>query len=85
MEKDPAAGHPEQEQWIQELLAISEQEKVTPKQLSILEAAIDVFAEKGFSAAATSEIAQRAGVAEGTIFRYYRTKKICCSPSLCPP
>ncbi|MFD2880359.1 hypothetical protein ACFTAO_37550 [Paenibacillus rhizoplanae] len=26
-------------------------------------------------------MAQKAGVAEGTIFRYYRTKKSCCSPS----
>lgn len=77
MDNNPAAEReqPEQDQWVQELLALSEQEKVTPKQLSILEAAIEVFAEKGFSAAATSEIAQKAGVAEGTIFRYYRTKK----------
>ncbi|MEK4047142.1 helix-turn-helix domain-containing protein [Paenibacillus sp. FSL H8-0048] len=77
MENNPAADQEqlEQDQWIQELLDLSEKEQVTPKQLSILRAAIDVFAEKGFSAAATSEIAQKAGVAEGTIFRYYRTKK----------
>ncbi|WP_339219935.1 TetR/AcrR family transcriptional regulator [Paenibacillus sp. FSL H8-0332] len=77
MENNPAAdqGQLEQDQWVQELLDLSEKEQVTPKQLSILRAAIDVFAEKGFSAAATSEIAQKAGVAEGTIFRYYRTKK----------
>lgn len=31
--------------------------------------------EKGFSAASTSEIARQAGVAEGTIFRYFKTKK----------
>jgi AcrR family transcriptional regulator len=41
----------------------------------ILEAAIDVFSEKGFSRATTSEIAKRAGVAEGTIFRYFKIKK----------
>ncbi|MFA5321466.1 MAG: helix-turn-helix domain-containing protein [Smithella sp.] len=41
----------------------------------ILEAAIDVFSEKGFSRATTSEIAKRAGVAEGTIFRYFKVKK----------
>lgn len=77
MENNPAAdqGQLEQDQWVQELLDLSEKEQVTPKQLSILRAAIDVFAKKGFSAAATSEIAQKAGVAEGTIFRYYRTKK----------
>ncbi|AIQ43348.1 TetR/AcrR family transcriptional regulator [Paenibacillus sp. FSL R7-0312] len=75
MEKDKAAEQQGQEQWIQELLALSEKEQMTPKQRSILQAAIDTFSEKGFSAAATSEIAQKAGVAEGTIFRYYKTKK----------
>jgi AcrR family transcriptional regulator len=64
-----------EEQWIEELLAISEDEKLTPKQISILQAAIEIFSEKGYAAAATSEIAQKAGVAEGTIFRYYKTKK----------
>lgn len=63
MENNPAAGQGqlEQDQWVQELLDLSEKEQVTPKQLSILRAAIDVFAEKGFSAAATSEIAQKVG------------------------
>jgi len=45
------------------------------KKQRILEAAIDVFSEKGFSRATTSEIAKRAGVAEGTIFRYFKIKK----------
>jgi AcrR family transcriptional regulator len=45
------------------------------KEQKILEAAIAVFSEKGFSGATTSEIAKRAGVAEGTIFRYFKTKK----------
>lgn len=62
------------------LLAISQEEKMTPKQIAILEAAIEIFSDKGYSAAATSEIAQKAGVAEGTIFRYYKTKRICCCP-----
>lgn len=76
METDNAAGQQhEGEQWIEELLAISQEEKMTPKQIAILEAAIEIFSDKGYSAAATSEIAQKAGVAEGTIFRYYKTKK----------
>ncbi|MFS0724076.1 TetR/AcrR family transcriptional regulator [Paenibacillus sp. 1P07SE] len=50
-------------------------EKKTEKQIRILEAATEIFAEKGFNATSTSEIAQRAGVAEGTIFRHYKTKK----------
>ncbi|MCT4618513.1 MAG: TetR/AcrR family transcriptional regulator [Marinisporobacter sp.] len=41
----------------------------------ILEAAIGIFSKKGFSAATTSEIAKAAGVAEGTIFKYYPKKK----------
>lgn len=49
--------------------------KETLKQKKILEAAIHVFAEKGFSGASTNEIAKRAGVAEATIFKHYRTKK----------
>lgn len=45
------------------------------KEKKILLAAIQVFSQKGFSASTTSEIAKNAGVAEGTIFRYYKTKK----------
>lgn len=45
------------------------------KEEKILKAAIKVFSEKGFSASTTSEIAKNAGVAEGTIFRYFKTKK----------
>jgi len=45
------------------------------KEQRILESAILIFSEKGFSAATTSEIAKKAGVAEGTIFRYFKTKK----------
>lgn len=42
---------------------------------SILKAAVKIFSEKGYSAATTSEIAKEAGVAEGTVFRYFKTKK----------
>jgi len=41
----------------------------------ILEAAINIFSQKGFSASTTSEIAKEAKVAEGTIFKYYPKKK----------
>lgn len=47
----------------------------TDKQRRILEAAVEVFAERGFAGSPTAEIARRAGVAEGTIFKHYRTKK----------
>ncbi|MFD3157994.1 TetR/AcrR family transcriptional regulator [Haloimpatiens sp. FM7330] len=41
----------------------------------ILEAAIKIFSEKGYNAARTSQIAKEAGVAEGTIFRYFKSKE----------
>ncbi|WP_168119411.1 TetR/AcrR family transcriptional regulator [Paenibacillus sp. HB172176] len=67
----------QKEQWLEELVRLAEKDdgKKTEKQARILEAAIEIFAEKGFAAASTSEIALRAGVAEGTIFRHYKTKK----------
>ncbi|MGN1402520.1 MAG: TetR/AcrR family transcriptional regulator [Bacillus sp. (in: firmicutes)] len=49
--------------------------KQTPKQKKIIEAAITIFAEKGYANTSTSEIAMRAGVAEGTIFKHYGTKE----------
>ncbi|MCC3371686.1 TetR/AcrR family transcriptional regulator [Cohnella sp. REN36] len=61
---------------MQELLAADQDGKrMTEKQSRIVAAAVELFAEKGYSASSTSEIAQRAGVAEGTIFRHYKTKK----------
>lgn len=64
------------DQWIHELLQLQDgDEQMTDKQARIVQAAIEVFAEKGYAASSTSEIAQRASVAEGTIFRHYKTKK----------
>jgi AcrR family transcriptional regulator len=50
-------------------------EQLTEKQKGILAAATELFAEKGYAATSTSEIAKKAGVAEGTIFRHYKSKK----------
>ena len=44
------------------------------KEIRIINAAINIFSEKGFESTRTREIAERAGVAEGTIFRYFPTK-----------
>lgn len=41
----------------------------------ILEAARAVFCEKGYEQAAVSEIAARIGVVEGTIYKYFDTKR----------
>lgn len=65
----------EVDQWLTELLRLSDDDKVTEKQMKIISAAVEIFAQKGYAATSTSEIAQKAGVAEGTIFRHYKTKK----------
>ena len=54
---------------------LQEDDSLTDKQRKILVAATEMFAEKGFAATSTNEIAKKAGVAEGTIFRHYKTKK----------
>jgi AcrR family transcriptional regulator len=63
------------QEWIKELTNDTEDTVISEKQQKILTAAIDTFSEKGFAASSTSEIAKKAGVAEGTIFRHYKTKK----------
>lgn len=40
----------------------------------IVDAALAIVAEKGFDQATTAEIARHAGVAEGSIYNYFRTK-----------
>ncbi|WP_085523639.1 TetR/AcrR family transcriptional regulator [Tuberibacillus sp. Marseille-P3662] len=56
-------------------LTIEDNKQLTEKQRNIIKAAVDIFARKGFAGSSTSEIAKQAGVAEGTIFRHYTTKK----------
>lgn len=41
----------------------------------ILQAALAVFSERGYEAAAVSEIAERAGVVEGTVYKYFDSKR----------
>ena len=47
----------------------------TDKHELILDAAIRVFAEKGFNAARISDVADAAGVADGTIYLYFKNKE----------
>jgi AcrR family transcriptional regulator len=42
---------------------------------AIIEAATQLFAEKGFNETSTAEIAARAGVAHGTLFYHFKTKE----------
>jgi AcrR family transcriptional regulator len=48
--------------------------KSDDKRNAILYAATRVFAERGLTAAPTSEISKQAGVAEGTLLTYFKTK-----------
>ncbi|MFZ2651980.1 MAG: TetR/AcrR family transcriptional regulator [Burkholderiaceae bacterium] len=41
----------------------------------LLDAALDLFVEKGFAATRSDEVAQRAGVAKGTLYLYYPSKE----------
>jgi AcrR family transcriptional regulator len=41
----------------------------------LLDAALDLFVEKGFSAARVDEVAARAGVSKGTLFLYFESKE----------
>jgi AcrR family transcriptional regulator len=41
----------------------------------ILKAALRLFAQKGYDGTTTRELAEAAGVAEGTLFRYFSNKK----------
>lgn len=45
------------------------------KRQRILQAAVKVFARKGYFAAKVAEIARKAGVADGTIYLYFRNKE----------
>lgn len=48
---------------------------LTEKQKAILRASIILFSRKGYASTSTRDIANIAGVAEGTIFKHYSTKK----------
>lgn len=41
----------------------------------LLDAALDLFLEKGFAATRVEEVAQRAGVSKGTLFLYFASKE----------
>ena len=54
--------------------AIRTKEKNNDKYHRILEAAVKVFAEQGFFQSTISQIAKEAGVADGTIYLYFKNK-----------
>jgi len=50
------------------------QERSRRSYLALIEAATELFAARGYDAVGTPEIAQRAGVAVGTFYRYFEDK-----------
>lgn len=49
--------------------------KEKPKYNQILDAAVEVIAENGFHRSQVSKIAKKAGVADGTIYLYFKNKE----------
>ncbi|WP_042223290.1 TetR/AcrR family transcriptional regulator [Oceanobacillus manasiensis] len=49
--------------------------KRKPKYNQIIEAAVEVIAENGYHASQVSKIAKKAGVADGTIYLYFKNKE----------
>jgi len=47
----------------------------TDTETKILKSALHLFAQRGFSGTTTRDLAQSAGVAEGTLFRHFENKK----------
>jgi len=64
----------EEYKWLNNIFN-NEAEKITDKQKLIIKAAIELFSKQGYAATSTREIAQKAGAAEGSIFKLFPTKK----------
>ena len=48
---------------------------LSEKQQAVLTACLELFSEKGFENTSTADIAKRARVAEGTVYKHFRTKE----------
>lgn len=48
---------------------------ISDKQKAVLQASLTLFSEKGFENTSTGDIASMAGVAEGTVYKQFKTKK----------
>jgi AcrR family transcriptional regulator len=57
------------------LPALGHQRRKAERPTELLEAALALFSEKGFSATRAEEVAQRAGVSKGTLYLYYTSKE----------
>ncbi|MBE3574217.1 MAG: TetR/AcrR family transcriptional regulator [Firmicutes bacterium] len=71
-DRTPSAA---QDVFAEALAAYHPPQGMTEKHRRIVEAALRIFAQKGYAGTSTAEIAREAGVAEATIFRHYKAKK----------
>jgi AcrR family transcriptional regulator len=55
--------------------ATARQRRKEARPQELLDAALDLFVEKGFAATRTDEVAERAGVSKGTLYLYYPSKE----------
>ncbi len=51
-------------------------EQKEAKKMKIIQAALDLFVERGYYGTKTSQISRRAGISEGLLFHYFPTKEI---------
>jgi AcrR family transcriptional regulator len=57
------------------LTPLPRQRRKEARPQELLDAALELFVEKGFAAARAEEVAQRAGVSKGTLYLYYPSKE----------
>src|SRR3954471_19038025 len=57
------------------LAAPARQRRKEARPQELLEAALELFVEKGFAATRSEEVAARAGVSKGTLFLYFPSKE----------
>src|SRR5947209_3823254 len=55
--------------------SVAEQERTDRRRAQILAAASRVFARHGFHRATVRQVAQEAGIADGTVYLYFRSKR----------
>jgi AcrR family transcriptional regulator len=53
----------------------AKRKKLKEARSRILQAALDEFSDKGYHASTIDSIAERAGIAKGTVYRYFNTKE----------
>src|SRR5215211_1792471 len=56
-------------------MAVTERKTKEERREAVLDAAVEVFAQYGFSGASTEEIAAKAGISQPYVFRLFGTKK----------